>query len=1611
MAASAQELKTEKIAEVLAVIDSRLEKSQASDVRYFVGKLYERLAPDDVLGIQLENLYGSALSLYKFAASRKPGSAKVRAFSPTLEEHGWRTSHTVIEIVNDDMPFLVDSVTAALTQRGINVHLVIHPIFYSERDKAGQHIKFHPAPKSGKQKGNAESFMHLEVDEVSDPVILKEIEDELVAVLNDVRLAVTDWKDILGQVDTIVKKLKSSPPPVEPEEIDEGRALLEWMADDHFTFLGFREYTFTSSGKRKVENWEVVEGSGLGILRDSKRRIMTGKAEMSPEVREFLHRPELIIVTKANARSTVHRPVYLDYVGVKKFDSKGQVVGEYRFTGLFTSAAYNRIPRDIPYLRRKVQKTLELSGLTKSSHDQKALAHILETYPRDELFQIDVEELHEISQKILALQERPKISVFLRRDRFQRFVSALVYVPKEKFNTDLRRKFGGILAEMHGGEISAHYSQVGDDALARIHFLIELSATSNSDVDETVLENRLVSAAREWSDDLSDALLERWGEEKALKLNAKYGEAFPVGYRARFNANLALRDIAKLEEVLENGQVGLNLYRWVEDPESKVRFKVYSPNEPLPLSDCLPMIENMGLKVLAENPYQVNGEKLDTSIWIHDFELIEPGGVELDLHQLKAKFEETFLRVWRGTTESDGFNRLVMLAGLSWSNVAVLRAYAKYLRQAGITFSQSYMANTLAANPQISRLLVKLFEIRFDPKMKKDRKAAFKETRGSIIEALEQVASLDEDRILRRYLNLIENTLRTNFYQKDVGEEEKPYFSFKLNSQKIDELPLPRPHVEIFVYSPRVEGVHLRGGTVARGGLRWSDRREDFRTEVLGLMKAQMVKNTVIVPVGSKGGFYPKRLPVGGTREEVQQEGIECYKIFISGLLDVTDNLVAGSVVPPKDVVRHDGDDPYLVVAADKGTATFSDIANEVAISYGFWLGDAFASGGAAGYDHKKMGITARGAWESVKRHFRELGKNIQEEEFTVAGIGDMSGDVFGNGMLLSKHIKLVAAFDHRNIFLDPDPDPAKSFKERERMFKLPRSSWEDYDPKLISKGGGVFSRQAKSVELTPEIKKLLGLKASKLTPNELISVILQSEVDLLWFGGIGTYIKASHESHSAAGDRANDAIRIDGKEVRAKVIGEGGNLGVTQNGRIEYSLKGGRLNTDAIDNSAGVDCSDHEVNIKILLRTVLDDGEMTDKQRDRLLADMTDDVAEHVLEDNYLQTQALTTATRQSIANFNEQIRFMRELEKQGRLNRTVENLPDDEELDRRASAGVGLSRPEMCVLLAYAKMTLYSDILETDLPDDPFFESWLKEYFPPQLRAKYAKYISTHRLRREIITTVVINSLINRAGITFVMQMVEEQGVSVDDVARAYALIVEVFDLEKVWAEIESHDNKVDTVVQGHMIDATQMLLRRATLWCLRHLPLPFDISTQIKELAPAMKELEKELEGLLSEAGRKLYQDRVKYLTSNNVPDVLSHRISAFAPLRSSLDVVQVGRLSSRPIAEVGEVYYAVGANLNLDWLRNAAEAIDPENHWERLAITAIIDDLYGQQRALTNSVFADANGHKGIKALEHWEEIHSSPIRRSRELIEEFKTSGGVDISKLAFANRQFRSMIS
>ncbi len=1611
MYAKAIEQKADRIERVVAHSREKLARDEANEVESFIRRFCDRAASEDVLSLSVENLYGATLSLWKFAATRAPGEAKIRVYNPRIEEHGWKSPHTVVEVVNDDMPFLVDSVTSALNLDGYNVHLLFHPIFRFERDTAGLRRRLCGHDDEAAEAID-ESVMHFQIDEQGDPAALIEIEQRIAAVLADVRASVLDWRSMLAKIDEALEELNAAPSPLQEGEIAEGKALLQWMANNHFTFLGYREYAYDST--KRQEPLLAIEGSGLGILRDPAKRVLRrGKSmgEISPDVQEFLRKPELVIVTKAVSRSTVHRPVHLDYVGIKRFGPEGTVVGERRFVGLFTSSAYNRTPREIPYLRRKLWRAMERSGLDPSSHDGKALLNILETYPRDELFQVSEEELTDTATGILGLEERPRIRLFVRRDKFERFNSCLVYVPRERYNTDIRRRFQNILTTAFNGRPSAFYTQVSESPLARIHFIVGTDPGEALDPDIGELEQRLVDAARSWDDDLHDALIERWGEDAGIRLWDKYGGAFPTAYKELFNAQMALFDIDKIEALAGGADVALNFYRRIEDGEEIARLKIYHPREAVALSDCLPMMEHMGLKVMEEHPYAIGAGPNAQLCWIQDFRMADPSGAALDFGKAKDKFEAAFARVWRGEMEDDGFNQLVLRAGLDWRQVVVLRAYCKYLRQTGIAFSQHYMEATLAANPEIARLLCALFATLFEPAAGDDRASRADALTEDIRAAFDGVASLDEDRILRRFLNLVRSTLRTNFYQPAEDGGPKPYLSLKLDSQQVQELPLPRPFREIFVYSPQVEGVHLRGGRVARGGLRWSDRREDFRTEVLGLMKAQMVKNAVIVPVGSKGGFVPKRLPVDGDRDAWLAEGIASYKTFIRGLLDLTDNLDGDRVVPPADVVRHDDDDPYLVVAADKGTASFSDIANEVAESYGYWLGDAFASGGKAGYDHKGMAITARGAWESVKRHFREIGHDVQSQDFTVIGCGDMSGDVFGNGMLLSRHIKLVAAFDHRDIFVDPNPDPAESWDERKRLFDLPRSSWADYDAALISAGGGVFERKAKSITLSPEMMRLFGVDQSEMTPNELIRCVLRAEADLLWFGGIGTYVKASEERHADAGDRANDGVRIDAAELRCKVVGEGANLGVTQRGRIEFALAGGRINTDFVDNSAGVDCSDHEVNIKVLLNAVVAEGEMTRKQRDRLLADMTDEVALLVLQDNYHQTLTLTVTAAQAVALNAPLARLMRNLERGGLLNREIEFLPDEEALAERQADGIPFSHPELSVLLAYAKIDLYQELLESPFPDDPYLAADLVKYFPRPLRKDFVETIGRHRLRREIIATHFSNLVVNRGGVTFVSDLKEESDADGPEIARALVIAREAFGLRAIWTGIQALDNKVPAATQTQMMVETEHLLRRASLWFLRHGPETLDIAALVDDFTPGIERLRDKLDDMLGELESKQLDGRMSGLVQRGVPRRLAHDVAALEPLGSSLDIVQAARDGAREIEDVGQVYFAVGDRLGLDWLRAQAEQIPPENHWERMALAAMIDDLFGQQRALTNEVLRTANGAVGEAAIDHWVEREGRAVARSRQLIADFRASGGLDIAKLAIANQYVGGMIS
>ncbi|MGB0681374.1 MAG: NAD-glutamate dehydrogenase [Magnetovibrionaceae bacterium] len=1566
-------------------------------------------APEDLLALSLEHL--------AFANSRKGRKPLIRLRNVRNDEgSGWDAGHTVIEIINDDMPFLVDSVSAELNRRGIAIHIAIHPVFNVTRDKDGALKTVSPpgAEVPGKaRKGRTESWLHLAVTE-QPASELKELEKSLIGVLKDVKVAVDDWLAMRAQMQEVIEGLRQPPVGCASEEAMEVREFLQWVHDNNFTFLGCRESELAGSGA-KIHTTGKRSG-GLGILRDPKRTMvsqMRDLGNMPEEVRSFVSKPDILLVTKANEFSTVHRSVPLDYIVVKQIDSKGKVVGQHIFVGLFTSAAYNRSPSDIPLLRRKVQRTLERAGFDRLSHDGKALLNILETYPRDELLQSSEDSLFLTALGILHLQDRQRTALFVRRDDFERFVSCLVYIPRDQFTTELRHKLTRILEEGFNGSCRNFYTLLGDQALARLHVIVETEPGSIPEVDVKALEAQLAQAAQSWSDQLLSALIGEHGEQAGIKLSRRYGEAFPAGYQANFDADTALDDIDVLEETLATDTLGMHLYRPDGAPLNTVKFKVYHPEQAIPLSDVLPMLEHLGLRVIDETPHKirpVNGS--DTLVMIHDFGLTTRDGSAVDIPAVRDQFHEVFRRVWFGEMESDGFNALVLLAGLTWRDVIVLRAYCKYLRQAGITFSEDYMQQTLANNPALATLIVALFRLRFDPKNKRAYAEESDAMEKGIEQALDAVSSADEDRIIRRFVNLVQSTLRTNFFQTAEKGLPKPYVSFKLASAEIDDLPLPRPLREIFVYSPRIEGVHLRFGFVARGGLRWSDRREDFRTEILGLVKAQQVKNAVIVPVGSKGGFVVKKPPLEGGREAFMAEGIECYKTFISGLLDITDNLVGPKLVPPKKVVRHDDDDPYLVVAADKGTATFSDIANGVSEAYGFWLGDAFASGGSAGYDHKKMGITARGAWESVKRHFREIGIDTQSQDFTCVGVGDMSGDVFGNGMLLSKHIRLKAAFNHLHIFVDPEPDAAKTWDERKRLFDLPRSSWADFNPKLISKGGQIYDRSAKSLKMTPEIKKAFGISKDNLTPNELIKTLLASEVDLLWFGGIGTYIKHEDESHAEAGDRSNDAVRINGGEVRARVIGEGANLGVTQMGRIEFALTGGRLNTDAIDNSAGVDCSDHEVNIKILVDGQVKAGVIEPKKRNGLLAKMTDEVGELCLEDNYRQTQAITIAQSLGTAGIDDHQRLMRFLERGGLLNRDVEFLPDDETIAERTGRGQSLTRPELAVLLSYAKNWLYAELLHSDLPDDSYLEQALIRYFPTDLRKKFGMGIAEHRLRREIIATVVSNLIVNRMGETFVTRFMEKTGLSPVAITKAFVIAAEVFDLETLWDSVDALDNKTPAAVQTAMLRDIQHLMDWGTLWFLRNGKSGLALGDHVDRFRKGVADLSAGLTEALPAHYVEDIKSRAKPYTEQGVDENLGLRISGLVNLYSACDVVRLATKRDRPVAEAAAFYFAAGTRFRMGRLRAAADSLDAASHWQRLAVDALIEEIYGHQLALSDQVLATAPKKASVAdALQAWLDDHHMAVEQTEALLNDLWSTAVSDLSMVAVASRQLRALAS
>ena len=1625
---TAELLSSELIQQLQGLVQKRLPPERAPLASAFVAELYDKVPPAELVAERLEHLYSAGVSLYNFAFVRRPGELKLRVYSPRLDEHGWHTPHTIIEIVNDDMPFLVDSVAAELARQDIDIQLIVHPIFAVRRNDKGELIDVGPAEPSPAAGVHIESVMHLRV-RAQPQEHFDTLESRVVAVLNDVRASVEDFGAMRRRCAEQITQLETLNVPAQDEDRLEVIEFLKWLNERHFTYIGYRYCKFEETETSLTV--KATNGQGLGILRDSTRNVFEDFQPAQPY--------ELLRIFKANERSTVHRPVHLDAVVLTDVENCSKPedfpqCGAHMFVGLFTLAAYTRSTENIPLIRQKVRRAIERSGFLPQSHDGKTLSYILETYPRDELLQISSDTLLDIAKGILHLQHRKRVAFFARNDPFGRFVSCLVYVPRDRMDTNLRLRLQELVAKTYQGRLSAYYTRFTDEPLARLHLIIKTPSVPTL-IDHQALERRLVEATRSWEDRLESTLINELGEEVGVQRARVYGNAFPASYREAFDEFTAVSDIEFIHDGLEQGELTVQLYRPVEAPPHQVRLKVFVPSGSVTLSDIVPKLENMGLRVVGEVPYTIRPEGSQLVVRLHDFITVTEGDVPVELGRVRAPFVDVFTQVWRGVMADDGFNKLVVHAGLAAHDVQLLRTYAKYLKQLQFPFSLAYIQHTLKRYPNFTATLMALFRAKFDPyfsaaptsersstngKRKPvvlaadvpSRQEAMSRLHDAALQMIETVDNLDEDRILHAFLNTVDATLRTNFFQPQETGEHKEYVSIKLDCDRLRHIPRPKPFREIFVYSPRMEGVHLRFGHVARGGLRWSDRREDFRTEVLGLVKAQQVKNSVIVPVGSKGGFVVQQPPSPDQgREALQAAGVAAYRTFIRGMLDITDNRIGERIQQPANVVVHDEPDPYLVVAADKGTATFSDIANQLSQDYEFWLGDAFASGGSAGYDHKKMGITARGAWESVKRHFRELSKDIQRADFTCVGVGDMSGDVFGNGMLQSQHTRLLGAFNHLHIFIDPDPDPAVSWRERRRLFEMPRSSWADYDRNLISRGGGVFERTAKTIPLSPEMQRLLDVHATELTPTELIRALLCCRVELLFFGGIGTYVKSRHQSHGDVGDRANDALRVNGHQLRAQVVGEGANLGMTQAGRVEYALSGGHCFTDFIDNSAGVDCSDHEVNLKILLSEVERAGDMTRKQRNELLVEMTNDVASLVLRDNYLQTQSLSVTHHIGFRLTDRLARFMRALERAQKLDRALETLPDEETLSQRAGTKISFTRPELAVLLSYSKNALYEAILASDVPEQPVLETDLMAYFPKPIQQRFAEQVRQHQLRREIIATVLSNEIVNRVGITFVYEAYDVTGASPGTVAKAYAAAREVLQMQSFWHAIEKLDDRLIGALQASMLIDCGRAITGFTMWLLHTYGASLDIATAISDFKPGVQWLMTSLPDVLPEPEREALQTRSRQRQEQGAPLELADRIALLPLLAPAGDIVQITREVNRGIEPVAELYFLIGFRFGLSWLRRLARRLPVERSWDRQALAAVVEDLYATQRMLTATIFSSVSDERSPDAMiDEWSRERAGLVQRNVQLIAELQSASAPNFAMLAVANGQLKAML-
>ncbi|PWV85254.1 glutamate dehydrogenase [Prauserella marina] len=1608
-------------------------------------RLYYRLIPaEEIVGDDPVDLVGAVRSHLQLAQQRVPGRPAVRLLNPNAAEDGWAREATVVQLVTDDMPYLVDSVAAELSRSGVQVQRIVHPIVVVSRDLTGELREVYPTadvadPPPG---SSTESWMYLEIDPIGDPDRARELDNRLTAVVGDVREVVEDTERMADTARSIADRLDEQPPPLSKSEIHDGSELLRWLAGGHFTFLGYRHYEVVTESDGDQPALRAVLASGLGVLRQDS--LAARSLTAGPDTAAHALAPTLLVLTQASAPSTVYRPIYPYYVGVKTFDDNGVVTGEHRFLGMFTSSALHEDVLDIPVVAGKAREVIHRAGFPMESYSGQRMLEVLQNWPRADLFSADSDSLYATVTGAITLADRRRLRLFLRRDPYGRFYSCLVFLPRDRYTTRSRLAMQEVLLEELEGTHLEYSTRLGETQLAQVHFTVHTEPARVIEPDILRIQERLGEAMRSWDDLMVEAILaERRaragggkavtfaGEESATEQGQRFAAMFPESYKEDFDAEVALADLRTLESLDGADDVRMSFYIPEGAAPGERRFKLYLLGGGVTLSKVLPLLQRMGVEVVDERPYELQREEGDRS-WIYDFGLrIEPKVLE-EIGEsaepdLRVRFQDAFEAAWRGDCEVDGFNGLVLRAGLSWRQAAVLRAYSRYLRQAGSPYSQEYIENTVLAHTDIATALVRLFETRFDLGRDEAQRGEQADAQVTEINTLvDSVKSLDEDRILRRLMAAIVATLRTNYGVRDAEGKSRPYLALKLDPQRVPDLPEPRPAFEIFVCSPRVEGVHLRFGSVARGGLRWSDRKEDFRTEVLGLVKAQAVKNAVIVPVGAKGGFVVKRPPAttgdpGLDREAYLAEGVACYRMFISGLLDLTDNLVDGETVPAPRVVRYDGDDNYLVVAADKGTATFSDIANELAADYGFWLGDAFASGGSMGYDHKAMGITAKGAWESVKRHFRELDVDTQREDFTVVGIGDMGGDVFGNGMLLSEHIRLVAAFNHLHIFIDPSPVAASSFEERKRLFEMPRSSWDDYDRSLISEGGGVFSRSAKTIPITPQMRTALGLAANvrKLSPAELVHAILLAPVDLLWNGGIGTYVKAESEDHSAAGDKANDAVRVNGGDLRVKVVGEGGNLGLTQRGRIEFARHGGKVNTDALDNSAGVDCSDHEVNIKVLLDQLVASGELRQDSRNELLESMTDEVGEMVLTDNYRQNAVLGISRAHAAPMLSVHRRLVSALEAKGALDRDLEALPGDSGFAALEKAELGLTSPELATLLAHVKLDLKDELLASDLPDADVFSRRLPEYFPVPLRQRFGDVIGRHPLNRQITTTLLVNEVVDGAGVSYAFRLAEELNATATDAVRAYAVVTNVYGLPALWARISELDNVVSTEVADLMVLETRRLLDRAARWFLTNRPQPLAVGAEINRFGDTVGALMPELGRLLGGSEADTVKAEADKLVAAGVPAELAQRVSLLLHSYSLLDITEVAELAEREAGldtqrspvETAELYYALSDHLGLERMLTSVNGLERDNRWHALARLALRDDLYSSLRAITLDALQNSDPDDGAAdKIAQWEQANSSRLARARVTLDEIERAGRLDLATLSVAARQIRSTV-